>query len=325
MNKNACMLWKHAFENRKGDKIQNPETQRMIRIHTKSFDKIIKSCKDNGIIINYDDNDNTINKQNMYQCKNEYSYNDNEIIDMLKKSIKQYYINGARSSSKLEILHSFINCVINHKIKELDPTIHEYISIYSYPIKELKVHGIIYDKNVDITVKYKSRIIGIVSVKFIMSNYSQNNINYIESMLGECINLKAKNNKRVFWHPIFIFNTIPYYDKNNNIKKNEKMKLNKYNNLLQYMINHSNDFTLLPDFVSITIINNNRDLINPNILNESLDTYIDKLIDNDKVFVDIDKTFDFIINLENFCHKIIEKIKTNNSLSYSLESSISSN
>jgi len=222
MDEKICLQWKQAYERKIGDKIQSPETQRMISVNTKSFDKIIKLCKDKGIIINYDD-ENIKNQDNMYQCKNEYSYDDNEIIDMLKKSIKEYYINGARSSSKLDILHSFINCIINYKMKELDPEIHKDISIYSHPVKELKVHGMVYDKNVDVTVKYKARHIGIVSVKFIMSNYEQNNINYIESMLGECINLKAKNNKRVFWHPIFIFNTIPYYDKNNNIKKNEKI------------------------------------------------------------------------------------------------------
>jgi hypothetical protein len=56
------------------------------------------------------------------------------------------------------------------------PELYKDISIFSHPVKEIKVTGLIYNKDIDVTVKYKSRNVGIISVKFIMSNYSQNNV-----------------------------------------------------------------------------------------------------------------------------------------------------
>lgn len=290
--------------------INRKKIEKKINLYSVKINKI----NDNKI------NDNKYDRKD-YNCLNQYDNNNNEIIVALKNSIKMYYINGARSSAKLQVLHSFINCIINYKLKSLDQEIYKNVTIYSYPVKELKVRGIIYDKNVDITVKYKSRIIGIISVKFIMSNYSQNNINYMETMMGECLNLKTNKKNRIFWHPIFIFDKIPYYDKNNNIRNIEKIKLNKYNNLMDIIINNKEENNLLPDNVSITIINNKDELIHPIKLDENLDNYINNLIDIDNPFIDIDKIYDFVYNLDNFCNKIINNCKN---ITHSIDSTNSS-
>jgi len=248
------------------------------------------------------------NRKN-YNCLNKYNYNNDEIFIMLKNSIIKFYENGPRSSTKLNILHSFINCIVAYKLKELNSEIYKDISIYSHPIKEIKVNGLLYNKNVDITIKYKSHNIGIISVKFIMSNYSQNNINYLETMIGESVNLKAVKSKRIFWHPIFIFNKIPYYDNKNNIKKNENIKFDKYNKLNNYIIKNKDKHTLLPDFISITILNNNIDLIHPNNIKDiDINKYINDLINKEEPIIEIDNNYNFITNLHNFCIKVLENI-----------------
>lgn len=245
-----------------------------------------------------------------YNCLDKYEYNNEELFIMLKNSIEKFYINGPRSTSKIIILHSFINCIIAYKLKELNNEIYKDISIYSHPVKELKITGLIYNKNTDITIKYKSHVIGIISVKFIMSNYSQNNINYLETMIGECINLKSVKHKRIFWQPIFILKDIPYYDNKNNIKKNETIKFNKYDKLYNYIIKNKENHTLLPDYISITILNNKNNLEHPNNVDKKdISKYLDELFDISDPIVKLeDDKYDFFINLDNYCNKIITNI-----------------
>jgi len=261
-------------------------------------------------------------KQNrsIYYCANRYDYKNDEILLALKQSIEQYYSKGVRSSAKLVPLHSFINCIVNHKLKSLNPDIHKNITIFSHPEKEIRVHGMIYSKNVDVTVKYKSHNIGLISIKFIMSNYSQNNINYLETMLGECANLKTSS-KRVFWHPIFIFNKIPYFNKNNLIERNESIKLNKYNKLVKAIQKTRNTHNLLPDFVSITILNNVEDLVHPNQLDHNISRFVNNLFDDKQPIIANDDHFGFFENLTDFCKTIIDNISN---ISASVSSSVSS-
>jgi hypothetical protein len=252
---------------------------------------------------------NHLQDRSKYKCSQKYNFNDQEIVSALKESIKHFYKSGSRSSAKLIPLHSFINCAVNYKLQLLLPELYKDISIFSHPVKEIKVSGLIYNKDIDVTVKYKSRNVGIISVKFIMSNYSQNNVNYIESMIGECVNIKTNKNNRIFWHPIFIFNKIPYYDSRNEIKKTETLHLNKYQKLMKYINNHRDSYNVLPDYISITILNNALDLLHPNkVDNTNIDNYINELLDNKNQIIDIGKEFSFVENLNMFCEKVADNI-----------------
>ena len=267
---------------------------------TKQIDKPIKKQ------INRQINDSRIE----YNCLDKYKYNNEELFMMLKNSVEKFYLNGPRSTAKLNVLHSFINCIVAYKLKELNNEIYKDISIYSHPVKELKISGLIYNKNTDITIKYKSHVIGIISVKFIMSNYSQNNINYLETMIGECINLKSVKHKRVFWQPIFILKNVPYYDNKNNIKKNETIKFNKYDKLYNYIIKNKEKHTLLPDFISITILNNKNNMEHPNNVDKKdITKYLNELFNISNPILELeDDKYDFFNNLDDYCNKIIKNI-----------------
>lgn len=167
-----------------------------------------------------------------YDCKNEYTMNDEEILHVIQETLREYYRSGVRSSKKLDVLHLFINCLIRHKMKKkIAPDMCKFIKIDSQPVRETKVEGLMYHKDVDVTVTYKSNHVGIVSVKFVMSNYAQNANNYFENLIGECVNLKTMPRPRVFWYSLFSFDNIPYYNKRNEITKFEKLLTQKYKQL----------------------------------------------------------------------------------------------
>ena len=77
--------------------------------------------------------------------------------------------------------------------------------------KEVRVEGKYYGKKVDLLVYGGEDIIGIVSVKFITRNYSQNSNNYFEQQLGEVLNLRKK--EFVYGNLIFLCYPTPYYSK----------------------------------------------------------------------------------------------------------------
>jgi hypothetical protein len=86
-----------------------------------------------------------------------------------------------------------------------------------------------------------------------MSNYSQNSNNYFESLIGELINLKI--NGLIQWFILIIFDEIPYFDKNGNIKYYQRFNnFSKYQKLV--------DDKIL-DFLTIIVINNGKKLIHP--------------------------------------------------------------
>lgn len=265
--------------------------------------------------------------RDQYKCHENYMYTDDEIFRVLKESVKMYYINGERSTKKVEIIHSFINCIVAQKLRSLDSEIYKDITVISKPVREVKLKGLFHDKNVDITVKYKRHCIGIISVKFIMSSYGKNNVNYMENFIGDCVNLKSIKLKRLFWHTIFAMKDIPSYSEKCDIK-NERLKYKKYDRLKKY-IEKDENHKLVPDFISITILNNIEDFLSIKTYKQLNDTnaksYIETLFDNQKPILDSpDEFFSFFSNLTRFCVKIIEVIqnkyfknKTYNSLTNS--------
>tara|TARA_Y100000389_G_C17347920_1_gene456847 strand:- start:58 stop:1059 length:1002 start_codon:yes stop_codon:yes gene_type:complete len=262
-----------------------------------------------------------------YKCHKNYMYTNDEISRVLKESVKMYYLNGERSPKKVEVIHSFINCIVAHELRSLDSEIYKDITVISKPVREVKMKGLFHDKNVDITVKYKRHCIGIISAKFIMSSYGKNNVNYMENFIGDCVNLKSIKLKRLFWHTIFAMKDIPSYSKNCDIK-NEQLKYKKYDRLKRYVEKDENH-KLVPDFISITLLNNIKDFLPIETYKKLNDTnaksYIETLFDNRKPILDSpDEFFNFFSNLKRFCVKIIEVIqnkyfknKTYNSLTNS--------
>lgn len=132
-----------------------------------------------------------------------------EFNKVLKESFISYLKTGERSNEKLKILHGFINEVLSNKISREDFVITSLTN--NSDSKEIKVEGLYYNKNVDITITNKktNSVVCGVAVKFIMSNYSQNSNNYFEQMIGETANIRGK---KIPYYQIFIIDDIvPYF------------------------------------------------------------------------------------------------------------------
>ncbi len=247
-----------------------------------------------------------LNKQSPHisdRCDKGIDCTEKELLEVLKSSIESYLKYGERSNQKLKILHSYIACAIYKKIKEKGNISH--ITIKSLPGREDRIPGIFYDKNVDISIRYKRKVYGIASVKFVMSNYQQNENNYFESLIGECMNLKAQHPERHFWYILFTFDKIPYFNKSHKITRFDNFKTSKYEKL------RNADTLNLPDDISITLIN-----INPNKMkhpktlhsNSNLHDYVTEVVRNN-TFDTQPNGFDFFKHLDHFCDKIISSIE----------------
>ena len=73
---------------------------------------------------------------------------------------------------------------------------------------EARVQGEYYSKAVDVLVRRAEETLAVVSIKFVMSNYWQNAVNYFEQQLGETANLRRQN--LVYGNLLFLPNPIPY-------------------------------------------------------------------------------------------------------------------
>lgn len=136
-----------------------------------------------------------------------------------------YLQTSARSNEKLKILHAQI-------AKDLAQKLGGEFSIHAYGVgsgKEETLKGRYYDKAVDIAIFQNGVQCAGVAVKFVMSNYAQNANNYFENMLGETANLRS--NKMPYFQILIVPETMPYFEKNENIGKSEELKahhLHKY-------------------------------------------------------------------------------------------------
>lgn len=184
--------------------------------------------------------------------------------EILKESFKCYLINGASSTKKLIYPHYWIR----EKLKSYFDDSYEF---YSYGInnshydKEISVKGFAYEKKPDITIIKDGDVVGVISFKFVSSNYSQNSNNYFENLLGECFNIQAKGIP--FCHILVMRDKIPYFYSNGDYKNCEKLKnhhLDKYFKLL----NIDKSYESIPEKLCINIIeisveNNNLKVLSP--------------------------------------------------------------
>ncbi len=152
--------------------------------------------------------------------------NNDRFLAILKESFITYLQTGARSNKKLCVLHGAISEDLQERLGN------KSYSVYSLGYgngKEHKIQGRYVDKAVDITVKENKKPVAGIAVKYVMSNYSQNSNNYFENMLGETANIRCA---KIPYFQIFVIpDKIPYFDKDGDISKWEKINehnLNKY-------------------------------------------------------------------------------------------------
>ena len=153
---------------------------------------------------------------------------------------------GSRSNRKLVPLHSciarFVSAALGSKY-----------SVSSLGIgddKEKQIEGQYYAKRVDIAVINDNKPIAAIGLKFVTSNYKQNNVNYFENMLGETANLRRNNCG--YTQVIVIRKEMPYKLKSG---KTTKMEHISEKNLLKYVrLVKDKDHPHRPDLMSIAIV-----------------------------------------------------------------------
>lgn len=138
---------------------------------------------------------------------------DNQFLEVISRSFKEFLISGSRSNKKLKILHGAIAQDLRCRLDNS----YTVFSLCESGGSEGKIAGRYIDKNVDILISKNSKPFAGVAVKFVMQNYAQNSNNYFENMMGETANIRAA---QIPYFQIFIIpDKLPYYDKSKNICK----------------------------------------------------------------------------------------------------------
>jgi hypothetical protein len=161
----------------------------------------------------------------------------------LQDSYLRYQRSGARAPDKLFPLHQFLG----QAFKALHSG-SSVITKWGDIDGELKAPGAYYPKNVDVaaivgkvkqlspssySVPELDQIMGILGIKFVVTNFKQNANNYFENMMGETANIQQLGIP--YSHFIALPVELPYLNKDGSIKKTEKLSegdLSKYVKLM---------------------------------------------------------------------------------------------
>jgi len=183
-------------------------------------------------------------------------------LEVIKESHIDLLNTHPRSNEKLKVPHAWIK----EKIRSFLGKDFEIVALDKNKdfSREEKVKGKYYDKSVDICILKENIPVGVISFKFISSNYSQNSNNYFENMIGECFNIQKADIP--FAHILVIRDKIPYYNKERVVQRYERMSqynLDKYLRLLR------DKDKAIPVKFSLSIVSINGDESNGDIIHPS--------------------------------------------------------
>lgn len=125
---------------------------------------------------------------------------------------------GPRSTKRIRVLHGWAQQEIARRLGA-DYALRGYSDDGG---KEEEVSGWYYIKRVDVSVSRDERVLGVVSVKFVNSNFRQNAYNYFEGQMGETANLRR--NDIVFGSVFCVTHPIPYFRKSGILEKFEEIQ-----------------------------------------------------------------------------------------------------
>ena len=125
-------------------------------------------------------------------------------LKAMQESYQKVLDHGTRSNEKTKVLHGWVQDELKRELGD------QYTFTGQTPesAREAKVGGMYYDKDVDVLVSRDEQELGVVSIKFVISNYWQNSINYFEQQIGETANLRRRN--IVYGNLFCVTNPIPY-------------------------------------------------------------------------------------------------------------------
>lgn len=149
-------------------------------------------------------------------------------LDAMRQSHQKVLDHGVRSKEKTKVLHGWVQDEMRRELGD------EYGFTGQTPdsAREAKVSGMYYDKDVDVLIARDGQELGVISVKFVISNYWQNSVNYIEQQIGETANLRRRN--IVYGNLFCVTNPIPYKNRRGEITRLERLRdhdVRRYANL----------------------------------------------------------------------------------------------
>ncbi len=136
----------------------------------------------------------------------------------MQESYRMVQLHGTRSNQKTRVLHGWVQ---NELGRELGV---DYTFTGQSPesTREANVGGMYYGKDVDVLITRDEQALGVISIKFVISNYWQNSVNYFEQQIGETANLRRRN--IVYGNLFCVTNPIPYKNRAGEITRRETIR-----------------------------------------------------------------------------------------------------
>ena len=139
-------------------------------------------------------------------------------LHAMQQSYQKVLEYGVRSMEKTKVLHGWVQDELKRELGE------GYVFTGQTPhsTAEAKVAGMYYGKDVDILVARNDQELSVINIKFVISNYWQNAVNYLEQQIGETANLRRKN--IVYGNLFCVTNPIPYKKRDGSITRMERLR-----------------------------------------------------------------------------------------------------
>ena len=136
----------------------------------------------------------------------------------MQQSYQMVLEHGTRSNQKTRVLHGWVQDELRRELGD------DYAFTGQSPASthEANVEGMYYGKDVDVLVSRHDQELGVISIKFVISNYWQNSINYLEQQIGETANLRRRN--VVYGNLFCVTNPIPYKNRAGEITRLEAIR-----------------------------------------------------------------------------------------------------
>ena len=164
----------------------------------------------------------------------------------MQESYEKVLEHGVRSNQKTRVLHGWVQDELKRELGD------EYVFTGQTPenSREAKVSGMYYDKDVDVLVERDGQELGVVSIKFVISNYWQNSVNYFEQQVGETANLRRKN--IVYGNMFLVTNPIPYNTRGGGRARLEKIRDHDIQRYIRLRADHEHAHA--PDEMAVGIV-----------------------------------------------------------------------
>ena len=171
---------------------------------------------------------------------------ESRFVTAMDQSYQKVLDHGPYSNEKTKVLHGWVQDELRRKLGD------DYAYTGQTPTrsKEATVSGSYYDKKVDVLVSRDGQELGVVSVKFVISNYWQNSVNYFEQQIGETANLRRRN--IVYGNLFCVTNPIPYKKRSGEISKLEKLRERDVQRYVKLRADHEHAHA--PDEMAIGIV-----------------------------------------------------------------------